>query len=133
MWWWGVSTFIYNCVWIFLFIAKETQIFLKLPKMSCNGQSNMFFGKIISYTCDLHLKLEILNPLNIIFCQMVNKMNPFPHNPFLQNLKTLKFLYNLVFHQVHLMNMYFHRRGHAFVVQKVWIKLYDFMHSFWFF
>jgi len=27
----------------------------------------MFFNKIISYTCDLHLKLDILNPLNIIF------------------------------------------------------------------
>jgi hypothetical protein len=95
------------------------QKILEIPKMGYNGQSNMFFGKIISYTCDLHLKLEILNPLNIIFCQMVNKMNLFLHNPFLQNFKTLKFLYNLVFHQVHLMNMYFHRRGHAFVVQKV--------------
>jgi hypothetical protein len=37
------------------------------PKMSFNGQLNMFSGKIISYTCDLHLKLDILNPLNIIF------------------------------------------------------------------
>jgi hypothetical protein len=35
--------------------------------MSFNGQPNMFFGKIISYTYDLHLKLEILNPLNIYF------------------------------------------------------------------
>jgi len=34
----------------------------------------MFFGKIISYTCDLHLKLNILNPLNITFCQMVFKI-----------------------------------------------------------
>jgi len=37
------------------------------PKMSFNGQPNMFFGKIISYTYDLHLKLDILNPLNIFF------------------------------------------------------------------
>jgi hypothetical protein len=36
-------------------------------KMGFNGQPNMFFGKIISYTCDLHTKLDILNPLNIIF------------------------------------------------------------------
>jgi hypothetical protein len=36
----------------------------------------MFFSKIISFTCDLHLKLDILNPLNLIFCQMVKKMNP---------------------------------------------------------
>ncbi len=41
----------------------------KIPnnlKMSFNELPNMFFGKIISYTCDLHLKLNILNPLNII-------------------------------------------------------------------
>jgi len=31
------------------------------------------------------------------------------------------------------MNMYFHRRGHVFIIQKVWNQLYDFMHSFWFF
>jgi hypothetical protein len=31
----------------------------------------------------------------------------------------------------HAMNMYFHRRGHSFVVQKTWNQLYDFMHSFW--
>jgi hypothetical protein len=31
----------------------------------------------------------------------------------------LKFLNDLVFHQVHPMNMYFHRRGHVFVVQKI--------------
>jgi hypothetical protein len=27
----------------------------------------MFFDMFISYTCDLHLKLDILIPLNIIF------------------------------------------------------------------
>jgi hypothetical protein len=35
--------------------------------MSFNGQQNIVFGKIISYTCDLYLKLNILNQLNIIF------------------------------------------------------------------
>jgi hypothetical protein len=30
----------------------------------------------------------------------------------------LKILHDLVFHQVHPLNMYFHRRGHVFVVQK---------------
>jgi hypothetical protein len=34
--------------------------------MNFNRQSNMFFGMFISFTCDLHLKLDILNPLNII-------------------------------------------------------------------
>jgi len=40
---------------------------LKNPKMSFNGQPNIFFGMFISYTCDLHLKQDILNSLNIIF------------------------------------------------------------------
>jgi hypothetical protein len=92
--------------------------------MNFNGQLNMFFGRIISYTCDLHLKLDILNPLNNLFCQMVKKwilwFVPFP-----SKFKTLKFLYDLVFHQVHLMNMYFHKRGHVFVVQLFWNQLYD--------
>jgi len=35
--------------------------------MDFNGQLNMFFGMIISFTYDLHQKLDILNPLNIIF------------------------------------------------------------------
>jgi len=52
-------------------------------------------------------------------------MNPLICSPFLQNFKTLKLLYDLVFHQVHLMNMYFHRRGHVFVVQFFWNQLYD--------
>jgi hypothetical protein len=33
--------------------------------MNFYGQLNMFFGKIISYTCDLFLKLEILNLVNM--------------------------------------------------------------------
>jgi hypothetical protein len=32
---------------------------------------------------------------------MIKKMSYSPCNPFLQNFKTLKFLYDLVFHQVH--------------------------------
>ncbi len=94
------------------------QKFLKIPKMNFKGQPSMFFGKIFPYTCDLHFKLNISNPSNNFFVKWLKK-NPFPCNPFLQNLKTLKFLYNLVFHQVHTMNIYFHRRGHVFVVQKV--------------
>jgi hypothetical protein len=37
-------------------------------------------------------------------------MSLWPCSPFLQNFKTFKFLNNLIFHQVHPMNMYFHRR-----------------------
>jgi hypothetical protein len=71
----------------------------------------MFFCKSISYTCDLQLKLDILNPLNIFFCQMVKKMSFFHYNPFPQNFKTLKFYYDFSFHQVHPMNIYFHRKS----------------------
>ncbi len=79
MWQWWVFIFIHNCIWIFLFIAKNA----KNPKMSFNGQPNMFFGKIISCTCDLHLKLGILNPLNNFFLSngFLNEsfaLQPFP-------------------------------------------------------
>jgi hypothetical protein len=50
------------CINIF-FITQNT----KNPKMSFNGQPNTFFGNIIFCTCDLHLKLNILNPLNFFF------------------------------------------------------------------
>jgi hypothetical protein len=42
----------------------------------------MFFGKIISYTWDLHLKLNILNPLNIIFLSKGLKNESFTLQPF---------------------------------------------------
>ncbi len=38
---------------------------------------------------------------------MVSKMSALSRNPFLQNFKTLKFLYDLIFDQVHPMNTYF--------------------------
>jgi len=49
---------------------------------------------------------------------MVSKMSPLPYNLFLQNFKTLNFLNDLVFHQIHPMNIYFHKKGHVFVIQK---------------
>jgi hypothetical protein len=70
----------------------------------------MFFGRIISYTCDLHLKLDILNPLNIFFfSKWLNESFVF-----FQNFKTSKFLYDLCFHQVHPMNMYFRHKSNFF-------------------
>jgi hypothetical protein len=74
MWQWWFFT----CVSIFLFIARNT----KNPKMSFNRQPNMFFGKIISCTCDLHLKLNILNPLNIIVFPNHFKKKSFALQPF---------------------------------------------------
>jgi hypothetical protein len=58
----------------------------------------MFLSKIISYICDLHLKLDISKPLNTIFLFNGLKNESFALQPFFQNFKTLKFLFNLVFH-----------------------------------
>jgi len=79
---------------------------------------NRKLGTFISFTCDMHIKLDILNPLNIIFfIKWFKKMSPLPCSHFFKNLKNLKFLIDLVFHQVHPMNMYFHKRGHVFVIE----------------
>jgi hypothetical protein len=56
-----------------------------------------------------------LNPLNIFFLSNV----------------FLKFLNDLVFHQIHPMNMYFDRKGQIFFVQNFLNQLYDFIPSFW--
>jgi hypothetical protein len=63
-------------------LMPKTQKILENPKMSSNGQPNMFFGKIISCTCDLHLKKNILNPLNIIVLSNGLKNDPFALQPF---------------------------------------------------
>jgi hypothetical protein len=55
---------------------------------------------------------------------MVKKMSLLPCSLFLHNFKIPKFLYDLVFHQVHQWTW----RGHVFIVQKIWNQLYEFMH-----
>ncbi len=50
--------------------------------MNFNGQPNMFFGMFIFCTCDLHLKLNILNPLNITFLSNGLKSESFALQPF---------------------------------------------------
>jgi hypothetical protein len=92
LWWWFFIC-VHNYVSIFWFIAINA----KNSKMSLNGQPNRFSSKTISCTCDLHLKLNILNPLNICFCQMFKKMNPLPYNLLLQNFKTWNFYMIWVF------------------------------------
>ncbi len=54
----------------------------KNPELSFNGQPNMFFGMFISYTCELHLKLDILNPLNIVLLSNGLKNEFFALQPF---------------------------------------------------
>jgi hypothetical protein len=62
-----------------------------------------------------------LNLLNIFF--LPNPLpNPLPCNPFFQSFKTLKLLHDLVFHEVHLMNMYFNRRRHILLYKKLEIN-----------
>ncbi len=51
-------------------------------KMSFNGQPNMFFGMFIFCTCDLHLNLIFLNPLNIMFLSNGLKNESFVLQPF---------------------------------------------------
>jgi len=52
---------IHNCAWIFLFTSKNTENAI----MGFKNQLNMFFHNIISYIYDMHLKLEILNLMDI--------------------------------------------------------------------
>jgi hypothetical protein len=131
MCWWWVFTFRCNCVWIFWFATKNV-IFFRNSKNEFQWTTKHVFWQDFS----LHMwptpQAKHFEPIEHFFCQMVKKKGPSPCNPFLQILKILKFLYNLVFHQVHIMNMYIHRRGHVFVVKNVWNQLYEFMHSFWF-
>jgi hypothetical protein len=44
-------------------LMLEMQKILENPKMSFNGQPNMFFGKIISFTCDLPSKARQFEPI----------------------------------------------------------------------
>jgi hypothetical protein len=118
MCWWWFFTFIHNCVWIFLFNARNVENLLKSHNEFQWTTKHVFWQAYFLHMWPKHLKLNILNPLNIFFYQMVYKMNPLPCNPFLQSFKTLKFLFDLVFHQVHPMNIYFHKRGNFFSCTK---------------
>ncbi len=60
---------------------------------------------------------------------MVKKGNRFPCNPFLQNFNYLELKCDLIFHQLHPINMYLHRRKHIFVEQKDRNQLHDLIHS----
>jgi hypothetical protein len=89
----------------------------------------MFFDKIVSYTCDICMELKILNKINIYNYPNALKKSLFPCNLFLENFKTLKFSYDLGFHQIHLKNMYLHKGKYVVLVHKIWKKLHDFKHS----
>jgi hypothetical protein len=79
----------------------------------------MFFDKIVSYTCDICMELKILNKINIYNYPNALKKSLFPCNLFLENFKTLKFSYDLGFHQIHLKNMYLHKGKYVVLVHKI--------------
>jgi len=77
----------------------------------------MVFGKIIPYTCDICMELK--NIININNYPNALKKNLFLCNLFLENFKSLKFSYDLGFHQIHLKNMYLHKGKYVFFVQQI--------------
>jgi hypothetical protein len=60
----------------------EMQKIPENPKMNINGQPNIFLAMFISCMGDLHLKLNIFNPLNIIFLSNGLKNESFNLQPF---------------------------------------------------
>jgi hypothetical protein len=84
----------------------------KIPKnlkMSFNGQANMFILHVYFLDMWLASKVRHFEPIeHNFFIKWFLKMCLLPCNPFFQNFKTLKFMNDLVFHQVHPMNTYFH-------------------------
>jgi hypothetical protein len=70
----------------------EKQKIPKNPKMTFNGQPSMFFGMFISYTCDLHLKLDILNPFNTILLSNGLRNESFALQPFLSKFNNFEIL-----------------------------------------
>jgi hypothetical protein len=112
-----VFTFIDNCVWIFWFITKNIENPKKIQNKFQQITKHVFWQDNILHMW-LAPKARHFEPIeHNYFCQMVKILNPLLCNPFFQNFKTLKFVW-LGFHQVHPMNIYFHKWGHVFVVQK---------------
>jgi hypothetical protein len=66
------------------------QKFPKNLKMSFSEQPNMFLGMFISLTCDLHLKLDILNPMKMIFFLNGLKNEFFAMQPFLSKFQNFE-------------------------------------------
>jgi hypothetical protein len=81
-------------------------------------------------TCILQDYFLHFEPIELLFLSNGLKNQYFTCNLFLQNFKTLTFLHDLAFHQIHPMNMHFHKMGHLFVVQKFRNQLQNFMHPF---
>jgi hypothetical protein len=129
MCYWWFFTFIHNCVGIFGFIAKNVKSFKK-SQNEFQWITKHVFWQVYFLHMWFASKVRHFEPNEHNFLSMVKKMRPLPCSLFVQNFKILKFLNDSVFLQVHLMNMYFNRTRHAFIVQFFWNQLYDFMHSF---
>ncbi len=62
-------------------------------------------------------KAEHFEPIEHMFLPNGLKNEYFALQPSPSKFQDLKFLYDLIFHQIHPMNMYFHKRGYVFVEQ----------------
>ncbi len=92
----------------------------------------MFSSKIISCTCDLHLKLDIKNPLNITF--FIKWFKKWVVCLVALSFKILRFkIFCMIWFFIKFIQWtcIFIKGGHVFVAQKVWNRLYDFMPSIW--
>jgi len=83
--------------------------------------------------------------LHIGLASKARHLEPIEHNSFIKWFKKWMFCFTTLlskfqhfenfewfgFSSSSSKNMYLHRRGHVFVVQKNWKELYDFMFSFW--
>jgi hypothetical protein len=69
---------VHNCACIFWFTSRN----IENAKMGFFNQLNMFFHIMISYTCDMHLKLEILSLMDIKKLANFFIRESFPLQPF---------------------------------------------------
>ncbi len=70
----------------------------KNNQMNFNAQPYMFFGKIIFCKCDMHLKLNILNPVNISFLSKGFKNESFAFEHFSSKFKNFEIFVWIVFY-----------------------------------
>jgi len=98
--------------------------------MGFENQLNMLFHIIISYTCDVHLKLEILNLMDIKKYPNYLLKESFPLQPFASKFQNFEIFMWFFFHQIDIMNMYLHKGKHVLLTSNVWNQWHHFMHSF---
>jgi hypothetical protein len=72
MWWWWVFTFIYNCVWIFWFIARNAKNSKKSQNEFQSTTKHFFWQNYFVHIWPAP-KAKHFEPIKHFFCQMVFK------------------------------------------------------------